>query len=64
MRLPKKYKKIMGICAGEGAADKKGGVRADEYYEDLKRMAEEHREMDAAGECFVHIRERSSTNSL
>ena len=52
----------MSICVGEGAADKKGGVRADEYDEDLKRMAEEYREMNAAGECFVHIRKRNSSN--
>ena len=41
---------------GDGAVDKKGGVRAEEYDEDLKRMAEEHREMNATGGCFVHIK--------
>ena len=48
--------KIMSICIGEGAADKRGGISADAYAEALKKMAEEYRERDSAGECFVHIR--------
>ena len=54
--------KIMSICSGEGAADKRGGISADAYAEDLRRMAEEYRERDAAGECFVHIRKQHSSN--
>ena len=52
----------MSVCVGEAAADKKGEVRAEEYDEDLKKMAEEYREMNAAGECFIHIRKRNSSN--
>ena len=54
--------KIMSICIGEGAADKRGGISADAYAEDLRRMAEEYRERDSAGECFVHIRKQHSSN--
>ena len=54
--------KILSICVGQGAADKKGEVGADDYSEDLKTMAEEYRERNSFGECFVHIRKRHSSN--
>ena len=47
---PDKVQKIMSICIGEGAADKKGGISTDAYADDLKTMAEEYRERDSAGE--------------
>ena len=53
---------IMSVCVGDAAVDKKGEVRAEEYDEDLKRMTEEYHEMNAAGECFIHIRKRNSSN--
>ena len=55
---PDKVQKILSICIGQGAADKKGEVRADEYDDDLKTMAEEYRERDSFGDCFVHMRKR------
>ena len=33
------------------------------YADDLKMMAEEYRERDSLGECFVHIRKRHSSNN-
>ena len=54
--------KFMSICIGEGAADKRGGISADAYAEALREMADEYRERDAAGECFVHIRKQHSSN--
>ena len=62
MMKPEKVQKIMSICVGEGAADKRGEVGASEYAEDSKKIAEEYRERDAAGECFVHIRKQNSSN--
>ena len=52
----------MSICIGQGAADKKGEVGAEVYADDLKAMAEEYRERDSLGECFVHIRKQHSSN--
>ena len=34
----------------------------DEYTKDLKKIAEEYSERNAAGEYFVHIRKRNSSN--
>ena len=52
----------VSICIGQGAADKRGEVGADVYADDLKAMAEEYRERDSLGECFVHIRKQHSSN--
>ena len=53
---PDDVQKILSICIGQGASDKKGEVNAETYDEDLKAMAEEYRGRNAVGECFVHIR--------
>ena len=59
---PDQVQKILSICVGQGAADKKGEIGADDYSEDLKTMAEEYRERESLGECFVHIRKSHSSN--
>ena len=62
MKHQKRHKKIMSICVGQGAADKMGKLSAIEYKSDLELMAKEYKDRDAAGECFVHIRSRNSSN--
>ena len=59
---PEKSQKIMSICIGQGAADKLGGLSAAEYKDDLEKMAKEYKDRDSAGEYFVHIRSRNSSN--
>ena len=59
---PDKVQKILSICIGQGASDKKGEVNAETYDEDLKAMAEDYRCRNASGECFVHIRKQYSSN--
>ena len=59
---PDKVQKIMSICIGEGAADKRVGISVDAYADDSKKMAEEYRERDSSGECFVHNRKKYSSN--
>ena len=59
---PEKSQKIMSICVGQGAADKLGRLSAADYKEDLEEMAKEYRARDLAGEYFVHIRSRNSSN--
>ena len=54
---PDKAQNILIICVGQGASDKRGEVNAKEYDDDLSKMAEEYKNRNAAGECFVHIRE-------
>ena len=56
---PDKVQKILSICVGQGAADTKGEIGPDEYWEDLKTMAEEYRKRDSLGEFFVHIRKKA-----
>ena len=62
MKHQKKVQDIMSICVGQGAADRIGRLSAIEYKEDLEKMAKEYRDRDAAGECFMHIRSRNSSN--
>ena len=59
---PEKVQRIMSVCVGQGAADKLGKLSAIEYKEDLEKMAKEYAERNDAGECFVHIRSRNSSN--
>lgn len=61
--MPEKSQKIPSVVVGYGAADKIGEAPCQEEYEkDLQLMAEEYQNRDNAGECFVHIRERHSSN--
>ena len=59
---PDKAQKILSICVGQGASDKRGEVNAEIYEDDLMKMAEEYESRNAAGECFVHIRKQHSSN--
>ena len=59
---PEKSHKISSICVGLGAADKLGELSAKEYDEDLARMAEEYGAAIKSGSCFVHIRQKQSSN--
>ena len=59
---PDKVQKILSICIGQWASDKRGEVGAEAYTDDLKAMAEEYRDRDSLGECFVHIRKQHSSN--
>ena len=44
-------------------ADKKGeGPGEEKYEEDLKDMSEQYKIRDEAGDCFVHIRKKHSSN--
>lgn len=52
----------MSICVGQGAADKLGRLSAADYKEDVEKMAKEYQGRDLAGEYFVHIRSRNSSN--
>ena len=61
---PEKAQKIMSVCIGVGAADKRGEASAEIYAESLKEMAEAYRERNNAGECFVQIRKQNSSNKV
>ena len=37
-------------------------ARCTQAYEDLKEVATEYERMNSAGECFVHVRKRHSSN--
>lgn len=61
--VPEKSQRIASVCIGYGASDKIGEVeRPREYEDDLKVLAEEYRVRNDAGECFVHIRKKHSSN--
>ena len=60
---PEQFQKISSVCIGHGAADKIGEIGDQgEYEEDLRSMAREYQERDEAGEFFVHVRKRYSSN--
>ena len=59
---PDKAQKILSICVGQGASDKKGEVSVEMYEDDLTNMAEACGNSNASGEYFVHIRKQHSSN--
>ena len=59
---PQKQPNISSIRLGIGSADKIGELNARDYDDDLRTMAEEYRTAIEAGECFVHVRAKQSSN--
>ena len=50
------------MCFGIGSSDKLGELKAEEYDEELRTMADEYKAALDAGGCFVHIRPKHSSN--
>ena len=61
--MPEKSQGISTVVVGYGAADKTGEAPCvAEYASDLQLMAEDYQNRDWAGECFVHIGKKHSSN--
>ena len=57
-----KTQRIFSICFGIGSDDVTGEINAEDYDEELKEMATKYEAALKAGQCFVHIRAKRSSN--